>query len=178
MYRLCLVYILVSVLASHPLVTQARRMMFGQCPVTANLDQIHHAFLEIKQAIQAEDASDDVRLLTRSLFQSIETQESCCFLRHMLRFYVETVFRHHTPSSPLMERRTSCLANCFLSIKILLRQCLFFAMQHDEMRCHCAEETREKIKLIQDAFEKMDLNAAAVKAIGEINILIDWMQQA
>ncbi|XP_032898122.1 interleukin-20-like [Amblyraja radiata] len=126
----------------------------------------------------------------------VQTQESCCFLRHMLRFYVETVFRHHTPSSPLMERRTSCLANCFLSIKILLRQCLFFAMQHDEMRCHCAEETREKIKLIQDAFEKvgdwclrpvltndpvpfqMDLNAAAVKAIGEINILIDWMQQA
>ncbi|XP_078251696.1 interleukin-20-like [Rhinoraja longicauda] len=172
MHGLSVVYIMVAVLASQPLTAQGRRMRFGQCEVTASLDQIQQAFLEIKQAIQAEDATDDVRLLTRSLFQTIEAQESCCFLRHMLRFYVETVFRHHTPSSPLMERRTSSLANYFLSIKILLRQC------HDELKCHCAEATREKVKLIQDAFEKMELNAAAVKAIGEIDILIEWMHQA
>ncbi|XP_051891031.1 interleukin-20-like [Pristis pectinata] len=165
-------YILAALLTSHPCAAHGRRLNFGRCTVTASMARIQEAFLDIKQAIQAEDATDDIRFLTRSTFNSIEAQESCCFLRHILRFYVETVFKHHTPSSPLIERRTSSLANSFLSIKILLRQC------HEERKCHCGEETREKINLIQTTFEKMELNAAAVKAIGEIDILIDWMQQA
>ncbi|XP_072886352.1 interleukin-20-like [Hemitrygon akajei] len=101
-----------------------RSLTFGQCTLTASMTEIQQAFLDIKQAIQAEDEADDIRVLSRSIFHSIQAQESCCFLRHMLRFYVETVFKHHTPSSPLMERRTSSLANYFLSMKILLRQCV------------------------------------------------------
>ncbi|XP_067863871.1 interleukin 19 like [Heptranchias perlo] len=154
------------------LAAETTTLYFGQCSVTTNLHKIRQAFSDIRQAIQAEDAADDVRLLTTSTFHAIQAEESCCFLRHVLRFYVEIVFKHHTPSSSHVERRTSSLANSFLGIKRDLRQC------HAEMKCYCGEESTAEMKKIQSAFEKLDLNAAAVKAIGEIDILIEWMQRS
>uniref|UniRef100_A0A8C4RU68 Uncharacterized protein n=1 Tax=Erpetoichthys calabaricus TaxID=27687 RepID=A0A8C4RU68_ERPCA len=50
--------------------------------------------------------------------------ESCCFLRHTLRFYVEKVFSHYTASNSQIRRRASGLANSFLTIKRDLRQCV------------------------------------------------------
>ncbi|XP_038675552.1 interleukin 19 like [Scyliorhinus canicula] len=176
-------YIFVAALASQLILAQGTRLHFGQCTFTANMDEIQQAFSDIRQAIQAEDTTDDVRLLPKSSLRRIqvliapinlpfEAQESCCFLRHMLRFYVETVFKHHTPSNSLIQRRTSRLANSFLSIKRDLRQC------HSEMRCHCGEESRIQMQKMQNTFENLTLRAAAVKAIGEIDILIEWMEQS
>ncbi|XP_067913692.1 interleukin-20-like [Heterodontus francisci] len=158
--------------ACQPILAQAKRLHFGRCSLTVNMPEIQQAFSDIRQAIQAEDTADDVRLLTKSTFHGIQAEESCCFLRHMLRFYVETVFKHHTPSSSLIERRTNTLANSFLSIKRDLRQC------HAEMKCHCGEESRVKMKKMQSTFENLNLEDAAVKAIGEINILIEWMDRS
>ncbi|XP_020373695.2 interleukin-20-like [Rhincodon typus] len=162
---------LTVVVLCEPFLTQARRLHFGRCSLTANIAEIQQAFSDIRRPIQMEDTADDVRLLTKSALQGIQAEESCCFLRHMLQFYVETVFKHHTPSSSLIERRTNTLANSFLSIKRDLRQC------HAEMKCHCGEESRAKMKTIQNTFENLTLRAAAVKAIGEIDILIEWVEQ-
>ncbi|XP_072338006.1 interleukin-20-like [Scyliorhinus torazame] len=165
-------YVFMVALASQLILAQGTRLHFGQCTLTANMAEIQQAFSDIRQAIQAEDTTDDVRLLPKSTFQRIQAQESCCFLRHMLRFYVEIVFKHHTPSNSLIERRTNILANSFLSIKRDLRQC------HSEMRCHCGEESRVQMQKMQNTFENLTLRAAAVKAIGEIDILIEWMGQS
>ncbi|XP_043572170.1 interleukin-20-like [Chiloscyllium plagiosum] len=113
-----------SVSISQPPFAESKRLHFGQCSLTANLQEIQDYFSEIKHIIQAEDTITDTRFLTESIFHGIQAEESCCFLRHLLRFYVETVFKHHTPSSSLIERRTSSLANSFLSIKRDLRQCV------------------------------------------------------
>ncbi|XP_043572210.1 interleukin-20-like [Chiloscyllium plagiosum] len=171
MNGLSAVFWLVAVTLFQPLLTQAKRLHFGRCSLAANTAEIQQAFSAIRQPIQMEDTADDVRLLAKSALQGIQAEESCCFLRHLLRFYVETVFKHHTPSSSLIERRTNTLANSFLSIKRDLRQC------HAEMKCHCGEESRAMMKKIQNTFENLTLRAAAVKAIGEIDILIEWMEQ-
>uniref|UniRef100_UPI00398EECD3 interleukin-20-like n=1 Tax=Pristiophorus japonicus TaxID=55135 RepID=UPI00398EECD3 len=160
----------VNIFQPHP--AETTRLQFGQCSLMVNLQEIRDYFSEIKQIIQAEDAITDIRLLTESVFHGIQAEESCCFLRHMLRFYVETVFKHHTPSSSFIERRTSSLANSFLSIKRNLRQC------NAQLKCQCGEESKVKIGEIQNAFENLDLNAAAVKAIGEVDFLIHWMAQS
>uniref|UniRef100_UPI00398E3A74 interleukin 19 like n=1 Tax=Pristiophorus japonicus TaxID=55135 RepID=UPI00398E3A74 len=165
-------FFLAVLLTSQPLAAQTKRLHFGQCSVTANIPAIQQAFSEIKQAIQSEDAADDVRLLTKSTFHGIQADERCCFLRHMLGFYVRTVFKHYTTSSSLIERRTHSIANSFLSIKTNLRQC------HTEMKCHCGEESRVRMQEIQSTFQQLDLNAAVVKAIGEIDILLDWMERS
>ncbi|XP_048468230.1 interleukin-20-like [Rhincodon typus] len=158
-----------SVSIYQPPVTESKRLHFGQCSLTVNLQEIRDYFSEIKHIIQAEDTITDTRLLTESVFHGIQAEESCCFLRHLLRFYVETVFKHHTPSSSLIERRTSSLANSFLSIKRDLQQC---SMQ---FKCHCGEESKVRMQEIHNAFENLDLNVAAVKAIGEVDFLIHWM---
>ncbi|XP_067913816.1 interleukin-20-like [Heterodontus francisci] len=166
---ICLV---ISVSIYQPLGAETKRLHFGQCTLMVNLQEIRDYFSEIKQIIQAEDTITDIRFLTESLFQGIQAEESCCFLRHMLRFYVETVFKHHTPSSSLIERRTSSLANSFLSIKRDLRQC------SAQLQCHCGEESKVRIEEIHNAFENLDFNTAAVKAIGEVDSLIHWMAQS
>ncbi|XP_072338007.1 interleukin-20-like [Scyliorhinus torazame] len=155
-----------------PVDAEPQRLHFGQCSLMVNLQEIRDYFSEIKHIIQAEDTIIDTRLLTESILHGIEAQESCCFLRHMLRFYVETVFKHHTPSNSLMERTTSRLANSFLSIKRDLRQC------SAELNCPCGEESKVRIEQIHNAFENLDFNAAAIKAIGEVNFLIHWMAQS
>ncbi|XP_007897814.1 interleukin-20-like [Callorhinchus milii] len=110
-----------------------------------------------------------MRLLNDATFRSIPAEESCCFLNHLLRFYVENVFKHYTPTSDLIKRKTSSLANSFLSVKRDLRQC------HAQRKCNCGEQSRAQIKKIQNAFEMLDQRAATVKAYSEVDILIRWM---
>ncbi|XP_051891012.1 interleukin-20-like isoform X2 [Pristis pectinata] len=164
-------HLTLSVCLCRPLAAQMKTLHFGSCSLNANLQEIRDYFSEIKHIIQGEDTITDIRLLTESRFLGIQAQESCCFLHRILRFYVETVFKHHTPSSPLIERRASSLANSFLSIKRDLRRC------KAQLKCHCGEVSRAKMEEIQSTFETLDLNAAAVKAIGEVDLLIHWMAQ-
>lgn len=59
--------------------------------------------------------------LTWFLFQNTD---SCCFLRQLLRFYIEKVFSGYTSSQSLHQRTTSVLANSFLSITKTLQACV------------------------------------------------------
>ncbi|XP_042198182.1 interleukin-20-like [Callorhinchus milii] len=140
---LCLT--IVSVFVLQPLVAQSKRLHFGKCALSVDLPEIREYFSAIRQTVVTEDVSGHLRLLSKSTFHGIQAEDSCCFLRHLLRFYVENVFKHYTPTSDLIKRKTSSLANSFLSVKRDLRQCL-------------------------------NQNAAVVKAIGEIDILIHWME--
>lgn len=63
--------------------------------------------------------------------------ESCCFLRMLLRLYVERVFSSSSLEQAHLRRSTSNLANSFLSIKKDLRQCVSNAAQPPNLR-HCA----------------------------------------
>ncbi|XP_078276472.1 interleukin-20-like [Rhinoraja longicauda] len=163
----CLCLCLCLCLCRH-VAAQPNTLHLGSCSLNVDLQEIGDHFSEIRDTI-GEDTITGTRLLTDSLFHGIQAQESCCFLHHMLRFYVETVFRHHTPSSPLMERRTSSLANSFLRIKRDLRQC------KSQLRCHCGEVSMSKAEEMHNTFQMLELRAAAVKAIGEVDSLIQWM---
>ncbi|KAJ6659937.1 hypothetical protein lerEdw1_018393, partial [Lerista edwardsae] len=72
---------------------------------------------------QTQDNQTDVILLNRTVLQEIPVLESCCLFRHILRFYTERVFKHYQPTSNLLRRKTSTLANYFLSIKTSLKKC-------------------------------------------------------
>ncbi|TFK00490.1 zinc finger CCCH domain-containing protein 4 [Platysternon megacephalum] len=73
---------------------------------------------------QIQDHMTDVVLLKRVALQGVPISESCCLLRHLLRFYIESVFKHHEATSSLLRRRTSRLSNSFLSIKGKLKHCV------------------------------------------------------
>ncbi|KAK7880709.1 hypothetical protein WMY93_032659 [Mugilogobius chulae] len=57
---------------------------------------------------------------------------ACCFVRLLLRFYVERVFVSFSAAEPEEQRGASAIANGFISIRNVIHKC----------HCHCEEETQ------------------------------------
>ncbi|KAG8132050.1 hypothetical protein E2320_009927, partial [Naja naja] len=53
-------------------------------------------------------------------FQSVDR---CCLIHHILRFYLDKVFRHCETESLLINRKVSGIANSFLSTEKKFREC-------------------------------------------------------
>ncbi|CAM5126269.1 unnamed protein product [Natator depressus] len=131
------------------LMMEGRRLRFGDCELSGvSFQELRDYFGAIRGATQAQDRMTDVVLLKRVALQGVPISESCCLLRHLLRFYIESVFRHHEATSPLLRRRTSRLSNSFLSIKGKLKHC------HDQKKCSCGEVSNSRFQLIREEYEK------------------------
>ncbi|XP_028620418.1 interleukin-20 isoform X2 [Grammomys surdaster] len=130
--------------------TGHKTLHLGSCVITANLQAIQREFSEIRDSVPSD---------------------RCCFLCHLVRFYLDRVFKvYQTPDHHTL-RKISSLANSFLIIKKDLLVC------HSRMACHCGEEAMEKYNLILSHFTELELQAAAVKALGELGILLRWMEE-
>ncbi|XP_036609239.1 interleukin-20 [Trichosurus vulpecula] len=149
-----------------------KRLHLGSCVLSMNFQEIRNEFFEIKGYVQAEDKNLDNRILKSSeALQDIKPTERCCFFRHLLRFYLDRVFKNYQTSNHHIRRKVSSIANSFLGIKKELRLC------HDHMMCHCGEEAKEKYTHILSHFEELDGQKAVVKALGELDILLRWMER-
>ncbi|XP_006024845.1 interleukin-20-like [Alligator sinensis] len=142
------------------------------CEINMHFHELRHNFAAVKEMLQSQDKNTDVRFLPKSYsLQDIEPVDRCCFLRHLMRFYLANVFKHCEESSFLVKRKVSSIANNFLHIKRDLRLC------HDAGMCHCTEDVKQKYTRILSRFEEMDIQSAAIKALGELDILLDWMDK-
>ncbi|XP_021495771.1 interleukin-20 isoform X2 [Meriones unguiculatus] len=127
-----------------------KTLHLGSCVITANLQGIQREFAEIRDTVPLD---------------------RCCFLRHLVRFYLDRVFKiYQTPDHHTL-RKISSLANSFLIIKKDLSVC------HSHMACHCGEEAMEKYNQILSHFTELENQAVAVKALGELGILLRWMEE-
>uniref|UniRef100_A0A8C0ZYL1 Interleukin family protein n=1 Tax=Castor canadensis TaxID=51338 RepID=A0A8C0ZYL1_CASCN len=130
--------------------TGLKTLHLGSCVITTNLQAIQTGFSEIRDSVPSE---------------------RCCLLRHLLRLYLDRVFKNYQTPDPHTLRKISSLANAFLTIKKDLRLC------HAHMTCHCGEEATEKYSQILSHFEELEPWAAVVKALGELDILLRWMEE-
>ncbi|XP_003474822.1 interleukin-20 isoform X1 [Cavia porcellus] len=144
----------------------------GSCVIVTNLQEIQSEFSEIRDSVQASDRNTDFRILrsTGSL-QDTEPSDRCCLLRHLLRLYLDRVFKNYQTSDHHTLRKISSLANSFLTIKKDLQLC------HTYMACHCGQEAAETHRQILSHFEQLEPQAAAVKVLGELDILLRWMEE-
>ncbi|XP_015984721.1 interleukin-20 [Rousettus aegyptiacus] len=149
-----------------------KTLHLGSCVVITNLQEMHNGFSEIRDTVQAKDKIIDVRILrkTESL-QDTKPADQCCLLRHILRLYLDTVFKNYQTPDHHILRKISSLANSFLTIKKDLRLC------HAHMTCPCGEEAKEKYSQILSHFEELKPQEAVVKALGELDILLQWMEE-
>ncbi|KAM4860792.1 interleukin-20 [Thomomys bottae] len=153
--------------------TGLKTLHLGSCVTTINLQEIHNAFSEIRDSVQARDDHIDIRILrnTESL-QDTKPSEKCCLFHQVLSLYLDRVFKnYHTPDQHTL-RKISDLANSFLIIKKDLQLC------QAHMTCQCEEEATEKFRRILSHFEELEPQAAAVKALGELDILLRWMEES
>uniref|UniRef100_A0A8C6BWY6 Interleukin 20 n=1 Tax=Monodon monoceros TaxID=40151 RepID=A0A8C6BWY6_MONMO len=75
-----------------------------------------------------------------------------------------------TPDHRILQK-ISGLANSFLTIKKDLCLC------HAHMTCPSGEEAMEKYSQLMSHFEELQPQAAVVKALGELDILLSWMEE-
>ncbi|XP_028925297.1 interleukin-20 [Ornithorhynchus anatinus] len=149
----------------------SKKLPLGHCSVSVDIQKLRDEFSGIKALIQSEDESMNIRILKRSeSLQVTEPADRCCFLRHLFRLYLDRVFNHYKTHDSDILRKISTIANTFLGVKRDLRLC------HDHSTCHCGEEARGKFSRVLSHFEKLDAEAAAVKALGELDILLSWME--
>ncbi|XP_066220118.1 interleukin-20 [Saccopteryx leptura] len=148
-----------------------KTLHLGSCVITTNLQEMQNGFSEIRDRVQAEDEILDLRILrkTESL-QNTKPADQCCLLRRILRLYLDTVFKNYQTSDHHTLRKISSLANSFLTIKKDLRLC------HAHMTCLCGEEAAEKYSQILSHFKELKPQEAVVKALGELDILLQWME--
>ncbi|XP_059384761.1 interleukin 19 like [Carassius carassius] len=149
---------------------QGRELHLGSCKVNIHTHELRHHFQHIRQSMISGDDHKGIRLLRKDVMNSMQATESCCFLRQLLHFYLDKVFINYSSSHPLHRRTTSVLANSFFSITKDLRVC------HANAHCECSEDAKQKLAGIQTMYDKLDLAAGAVKAIGELDSLLEWIE--
>nr|6GG1_A Chain A, Interleukin-24 [Homo sapiens] len=147
---------------------------FGPCRVEGVVPQeLWEAFWAVRDTLQAQDNITDVRLLRAEVLQNVSDAESCYLVHQLLRFYLDTVFKnYHNKTAELRTLKSfSTLANNFVLIVSDLQPC------QEQNMCSSREEAHRRFLQFQRAFEQLDVEAAATKALGEIDILLRWMQK-
>ncbi|XP_062975484.1 interleukin-20-like [Elgaria multicarinata webbii] len=81
------------------------------------------------------------------------------------------VFNQCREESNIHQRTVSRIANNFLSIKKELTLC------DTVTTCPCWNEANHRHEQILNQFRQMDSHSAALKALGELDILLDWIDK-
>ncbi|EMP30814.1 Interleukin-20 [Chelonia mydas] len=102
---------------------------------------------------QAKDAIRTISILSYPYSLHNFNVDRCCIIRHLLRFYVDKVFKHCETEDSHVNRKISSIANSFLSIKKKFRQC------NEQNACNCGEEATEKYKQILTNYGQNEQNA-------------------
>ncbi|XP_053881043.1 interleukin-20-like [Malaclemys terrapin pileata] len=146
---------------------------FGPCMISMNVNEIRASFTAIKATIQAKDAIRTISILSYPYsLHNFNSADRCCIIHHLLRFYVDKVFKHCETEDSHVNRKISSIANSFLSVKKKFRQC------NEQNVCNCGEEAIEKYKQILSNYGQLNTTSAAMKSLGELDILLDWMEKA
>ncbi|XP_030586267.1 interleukin 19 like [Archocentrus centrarchus] len=159
----CLLLLLLSCL-SEP--AASRTLHLDSCSVSVHTHELRKYYSDIRSNAISGDDEIEIKLLDRSLMKNVQEGQTCCFLRLVLRFYVERVFTNYASSEPQHQRCSSALANAFVSIRRNIHKC----------HCHCGEETQRTIDSVHAEFIKLQVNKAAQKAVGELDTVLEWME--
>ncbi|XP_008053897.2 interleukin-24 [Carlito syrichta] len=153
---------------------QGQEFRFGPCQVKGvMLRELQEAFWAVKDTVQAQDNITSVRLLQQEVLQNVSDAESCYLIYAMLKFYLNTVFKnyHNRTVEFRIMKSSSSLANNFIVIMSQLQP-----SQEDEM-LSISESAHRRFLLFRGAFRQLDIEAALIKAFGELDILLAWMEK-
>uniref|UniRef100_A0A8C0CAJ5 Interleukin family protein n=1 Tax=Balaenoptera musculus TaxID=9771 RepID=A0A8C0CAJ5_BALMU len=149
---------------------RVKTLHLGSCVITASLQAIRSGFSEIRDRGLYEII--DLRILRKTQpLQDTKPAGQCCLLCHILRLYLDKVFKNYQTPDHRILQKISGLANSFPTIKKDLWLC------HAHMTCPCGEEAMEKYSQLMSHFQELQPQAAVVKALGELDILLSWMEE-
>ncbi|XP_029791254.1 interleukin-24 [Suricata suricatta] len=153
---------------------QGQEFQFGPCRVEGiTLQELWDAFWAIKDIVQAKDNITSVRLLRKEILQNVSDAESCYLIHALLKFYLNTIFKnYHDKAADFRVRKSfSTLANNFVVLLSKLQP------SQENKRFSGHDSARRRFLLFQRAFKQLDIEAAQTKALGEVDILLTWMEK-
>nr|XP_017525388.2 interleukin-24 [Manis javanica] len=153
---------------------QGQEFQFGPCRVEGVvLQELWEAFRATKDIVQAQDNVKSVRLLQKEVLQNVSDAESCHLIHALLKFYLDAVFKHYPSKAAESKilKSFSTLTNNFIVIVSKLQP-----SQKNEM-FSTSKSARRRFLRFQRAFKKLDIEAARIKAFGEVDILLAWMER-
>ncbi|XP_073474094.1 interleukin-20-like [Aquarana catesbeiana] len=141
------------------------------CSVTADIREFERYFGTLKEMLHNKDLITDVSLLKSNELKHIQPSERCCFLLRLGNFYISNIFPELESALFQQHQDVTHLANSILGVNKSLKEC------HTTLRCPCGAKSHAVMKKFKDDYFKMEMKAAAIKAIGELNILFHWMEK-
>ncbi|XP_051932757.1 interleukin 19 like [Hippocampus zosterae] len=141
--------------------------LVNNCSVSVHMPELRRYYSEIRTKAIREDTEIGVRILSRMAMRDVQNDQTCCFLRLLLRFYVERVFRNFACDQPQEQRSSSALANAFVAMKRNINKC----------HCLCNEGTHKAIESLETHFTELSTDKAAKKAVAELDTLLDWLDE-
>ncbi|XP_077340686.1 interleukin-20-like [Lithobates pipiens] len=141
------------------------------CSITADIREFERYFGTLKEMLHDKDLITDVSLLKTNELKQIQHSERCCFLLRLGNFYISNVFPEVESILIQQHKDVSHLANSILGVNKSLKEC------HNSLRCPCGAQSHAVMKKFKDDYFKMETKAAAIKAIGELNLLFHWMEK-
>ncbi|XP_029286529.1 interleukin 19 like [Cottoperca gobio] len=145
---------------------ESRTLILNTCSVSVHTHELRTYYTKIRSDVIETDSEIAVKLLDKSMIKQVQDGQKCCFLRLVLRFYVERVFSNYASSQPQQQRCSSALANSFVSIRREMNKC----------HCQCGEDTQRKIDSVHAEFIKLEINLAAQKAVAELDTVLEWLE--
>ncbi|XP_041837657.1 interleukin 19 like [Melanotaenia boesemani] len=144
----------------------SRTLHVDSCSFNVHTHELRKYYSDIRSHAISGDTEIGVKLLDRSLMKHVQDGQTCCFLRLLLRFYLERVFSNYSSPQAHHQRCSSALANAFVSIRRDMHKC----------HCHCGEETQRTFDSVHAEFIKLQTQQAAQKAVGELDTVLDWLE--
>uniref|UniRef100_A0A3P8V1L5 Interleukin family protein n=1 Tax=Cynoglossus semilaevis TaxID=244447 RepID=A0A3P8V1L5_CYNSE len=145
---------------------KSRAIPLSSCSVNVHTQELQKYYSDIRSDLLAGDNEIGTRTYTDVFTRLHQEGQMCCFMHLLMRFYIERVFSSYTSPQPINQRCSSALANAFVTIKRDIHKC----------HCHCGEETHRKIDSIHAEFTKLQVDTAARKAMGELNVVLEWLE--
>ncbi|KAM3621144.1 uncharacterized protein V6R79_006697 [Siganus canaliculatus] len=146
--------------------TEGRALVLDSCSISVHTQELRKYYSTLRENAITGESEIGVRLLDKSLTKDVQNGQMCCFLRLVLRFYIERVFSNFASSQAQDQRCASALANAFVSIRKQIHSC----------HCQCAEGTQRKVDSLQAEFDKLSISQAAQKAVGELDTVLEWLE--
>ncbi|CAL1607948.1 unnamed protein product [Knipowitschia caucasica] len=144
---------------------ESRTVILDKCVINVHTHELQKHCSALRPSAIAGDTAIEVRLLDKTLIQKVNEGQTCCFMRLLLRFFVERVFVNFV-SEPQLQSKASAVANGLISVRSNIHTC----------RCQCDEDTQRIMDSIVTEFDKLQINAAAKKAVGELDTVLDWLE--
>ncbi|XP_073525294.1 interleukin-20-like [Phyllobates terribilis] len=155
--------------------------------VSTDLLELKRHFDAIKEILHKEDIITDINLIKENILNNIPVSEQCCFLNELGNFYLANVFSNinFTKKRAHERRQYHNLANGLLGLKTELTfRCL------DITGCECGTQAMNIMEEFKNKFSKVEFlscipckvirlekEAAAHKAVGELHILFRWVEK-